>query len=467
MLGFWDEEPILNSISPIVTHRLTSFMSTNSRAITVVAALLAAIAAPSVLAAQHPIAKPVPASSPASKPSAASHSESVATSVSHAATPMSGTSSCGALTPLSASGAVFPETAGPGFASYVDPSVHRERADRVMIGCRSFVAPFASLDGTLGPIAIGDDTNVQDNVVLSGKLVVLGDHVSIAHGATIIGPATIGAPKGLPAFVGFNSVIDGATVEPDAMVTHLVKVSPGIVIHSGMKVLPGKWIQTQEQADNEALGKVTKVTDADREFMHGVLHVNGSFAAGYSNLAHISPSQLLGAGRDPGHSDFNHDADLPTFAGQAESHPEIPMRIVGGVRMDDPLIALLAKVGRDVSIRADEGEHFHFGIVGRLQDRVTFHALEHTDIDIGNGDSFGYHVVVHGGPDDASVPHEVTRIGDNVTVKDWSVVFRSKIGAGVSIGVRAYVDGCHLAPGTVVPDRTIMIKDKVVGTVEW
>ncbi len=88
-----------------------------------------------------------------------------------------------------------------------------------MIGCRSLVAPFASLDGTLGPIAIGDDTNVQDNVVLSGKLVVLGDHVSIAHGATIIGPATIGAPKGLPAFVGFNSVIDGATVEPDAMVT--------------------------------------------------------------------------------------------------------------------------------------------------------------------------------------------------------------------------------------------------------
>ena len=424
-------------------------------------AFIAGLLAPALLVAQAPPAKP-----PVEKPVAAGHGAAVGTHTERGPV-VSKTTSCGALSQLSERGSVFPETAGPGFASYVDPSVHRERVDRVMIGCRSFVGPFASLDGTLGPIAIGDDTNVQDNVVLSGSLVVLGDHVSVAHGATIIGPSTIGAPKGLPTFVGFNSLIDGATVEPDAMVGHLVKVSRGIVIHSGVKVLHGKWIQTQEQADNEALGKVTKVTEADRAFMHGVLHVNGAFAAGYSDLAHISPSQLLGAGRDPGHSDFNHDADLPTFAGLAEAHPEIKMRIVGGVRMDDPLVALLAKVGRDVSIRADEGEHFHFGIVGRLQDRVTFHALEHSDIDIGNGDSFGYHVVVHGGADDASTPHELTRIADNVTVKDWAVVFRSTIGANVTIGVRSYVDGCSLAAGVVVPDRTIIIKNKVVGVVEW
>lgn len=436
-----------------------------------IASLIACVV-PAIVLAQHPVAKAVAPT--ASKPPIVAHDAPAAVAVkgahtadAHAAVAHHATSSCSALTQITERGSVLPETAGPGFASYIDPSVHREHAERVMIGCKSFVAPFASLDGTLGPIAIGDESNIQDNVVLTGKLVVIGDHVSIAHGATIIGPATIGAPKGLPAFVGFNSVVDGATVEPDAMVTHLVKVSPGIVIHSGMKVLPGKWIRTQAEADDESLGKVTKVTDADREFMHGVLHVNGAFAAGYAELAQISPSQLLGAGRDPGHSDFNHDADMPTFAGHAEAHPEIQMRIVGGVRMDDPLVALLAKVGRDVSIRADEGEHFHFGIVGRLQDRVTFHALEHSDIDIGNGDQFGYHVVVHGGPDDASLPHEVTRVGDNVTVKDWAVVFRSKIGANVTIGVRAYIDGSHLAPGTIVPDRTIMIRDKIVGLVEW
>ena len=40
-------------------------------------------------------------------------------------------------------------------------------------------------------------------------------------------------------------------------------------------------------------------------------------------------------------------------------------------------------------------------------------------------------------------------------------------GNGVVIGVRAYVDGSHLLAGTVVPDRAIMIKDKIIGYVEW
>lgn len=110
---------------------------------------------------------------------------------------------------------------------------------------------------------------------------------------------------------------------------------------------------------------------------------------------------------------------------------------------------------------------FHFGILNRIQDRVTFHALEHTDIDVGQNDAFGFHVVVHGGPDDGSDPHELTRIDDDLTVRDWAVVFRSTIGRGSTTGVRAFVDGSHLAPGSVVPDREIMIKDKIIGFVEW
>ena len=376
-------------------------------------------------------------------------------------------SSCSTLSPVGNARFVFPETAGPGFSSYIDPTVRVEGGQRVMIGCRSFVAPFASLDGSIGPIAIGDGTNIQDNVLISGRMVVLGDNVIIAHGASIVGPVAIGATDGKPSFVGFNSLVEGATIEPDAMVTHLVKVSPGISVHAGMKILPGKWIRTQAEADDPSLGKSVKMTEADREFMAGVLHVNVAFAAGYSELYHSAPALVNGAGRDPGHSDFNHEADLPTFAGKPESHAESANRIIGGVQMADGYAALTKKMGRNIAIRADEGEHFRFGIVGRLQDRVTFHALEHTDIDIGDNSTFGYHVVVHGGPDDASEPHALTTLGDNVTVRDWAVVFRSKIGNGTVIGVRAYVDGSHLAPGTVVPDRAIMIKDKIVGYVEW
>ncbi len=410
-----------------------------------------ALLLPLPLFAQHPVEK---------------HEAKPVATASHAASHDTG-SSCTTLSTVGTSHFVFPETAGPGFASYIDSSVRIEGGQRVMIGCRSFVGPFASLDGSLGPIAIGDGSDIQDNVLISGRMVVLGDNVIVAHGATIVGPVSIGAPNGKPAFVGFNSYIDGATIEPDAMVTHLVRVSPGITIHSGMKVQPGKWIQTQAEADDPSLGKVVKLNEADREFMAGVLHVNVAFAAGYTDLFHSAPAQVSGAGRDPGHSDFNQDADMPTFAGKAESHPEFDNRIIGGVEMADSYANLIKKMGHNIAIRADEGEHFHFGLVGLLQDRVTFHALEHCDIDIGNNNTFGYHVVVHGGPDDASEPHAVTRTEDDVTVRDWAVLFRSKVGKGSTIGVKAYVDGSHLAPGTIVPDRAIMIKDKIVGYVEW
>ena len=73
----------------------------------------------------------------------------------------------------------------------------------------------------------------------------------------------------------------------------------------------------------------------------------------------------------------------------------------------------------------------------------------------------------HGGPDDGAEPHEITKVGDDVTVKEWAVGFRSKVGNGVVIGVRAYVDGSHLLAGRVVPERAIMIKDKMIGYVEW
>lgn len=438
-------------------------MSTVRRAV-----LGALVFVPVAVLAQHPPEKAPPKKvTKVEAHGAVAHPAPAASGAHGAAAAGETSSSCASLSPMRAEGPVFPETAGPGFASFVDPSVRVEGRERVMIGCRSFVAPFAALDGSLGPIAIGDDTNIQDNVMISGKLVVIGDHVSIAHGATIVGPASIGARGGKPSFVGFNSVVDGALVEPDAMVTHLAKVSPGIIVRSGRKVLPGKWIRTQQEADDPALGKVAEVTDADRAFMAGVLHVNGSFAAGYTDLYHSAPAQVRGVGRDPGHSDFNHDADQPKFAGAPVSRPDSKLRIVGGVEMADSLATVEEKAGRNVAIRADEGEHFHFGHVGRLQDRVTFHALEHTDITIGNDDAFGYHVVVHGGPDDGSDPHELTQIEDQVVVKDWAVVFRSKVGKGVVIGTRAYVDGSHLAPGTVVPDRAIMIKDKIVGYVEW
>jgi carbonic anhydrase/acetyltransferase-like protein (isoleucine patch superfamily) len=282
------------------------------------------------------------------------------------------TSSCEALVPMTSGRPIAPETAGPGHASFVDPTVRVESSERVLVGCRSYIGPFASIDASLGPIAIGHESNLQDNVVVTGTLVVIGDRVIIAHGATIMGPSSIGVSQGKPAFVGFNAYVDGAMIEADAMVGVLARVGPGVIIHAGTKVLPGKFVRTQAEADDSSLGKVTSVTDADRAFMQGVLHVNTTLAASYTELFHTSPGQLTGIGRDPGQSDFNATPDLPHLAGKAETHPQFRNRIIGHVEMDSSFEHLGTVLGKQVAIRADEGEHFTFGHVGRIQDRVTW-----------------------------------------------------------------------------------------------
>jgi carbonic anhydrase/acetyltransferase-like protein (isoleucine patch superfamily) len=198
-----------------------------------------------------------------------------------------------------------------------------------------------------------------------------------------------------------------------------------------------------------------------------VLHVNTTLASRYADLVHTSPSLVHGAARDPGESDFNPGADLPSFAGKSAASAEFRNRIIGDVRMANTLAELDAVMGRRIALRADEGESFVVGKVARMQDRVTFHALEHSGISTGHAVWYGFHVVVHGGADDGNAPVERTKIADSVVVKDWAVVFRSTIGAGSVIGTRAYVDGSQLAPGTVVPDRAIIIDNKTVGSVEW
>jgi carbonic anhydrase/acetyltransferase-like protein (isoleucine patch superfamily) len=250
-------------------------------------------------------------------------------------------------------------------------------------------------------------------------------------------------------------------------VMHLARVAPGVVVRAGTKVLPGKFVRTQAEADSESLGKIARLVDADRVFMAGVLHVNTSLARHYAELQQLTPSLVRGAGRDPGESDFNPAADLPTFAGHARALPDLRNRIIGHVTLADAPERLDSVMGRAVSIRADEGETFVLGHLAKVQDRVTFHALEHTGIDVGDGDWFGFHTVVHGGSDSHNSPVERTRLGGAVVVKDWAVVFRSTIGDGSVIGVRAYVDGTNLPPKSVVPDRAIIIGGKQVGVVEW
>jgi carbonic anhydrase/acetyltransferase-like protein (isoleucine patch superfamily) len=355
-------------------------------------------------------------------------------------------------------------------ASFTDPTALIMNQGNVHVGSDVYIAPFAFVDGRSGPITIGDRSNVQDNVMLVPGAVgiVVGDQVILAHNATVTGNAHLGATGGTPAFVGFNAVVDGATIEPDAMVNSLARVGPGVTLHGGKKVLPGKFVQTQAQADDPALGKVALVTDADRAFMNGVIHVNTDFAEGYARLARRKHGQAVrGINVNPGGSDFNSRSVAPTLAGVRTVNPGFKDRIIGKVQLADTLAQLARALGARDSIRADEGFPFKIGHISKWLDRVTVHALEETNIQIGPGSKFGFHAVIHGGPDDGNHPHDRTRIGKKVSVGDFGIIFRSTVGDGSKIGNRALVDGSQLAPGTVVPDGAIIVNNVNLGTIEW
>lgn len=92
-------------------------------------------------------------------------------------------------------------------------------------------------------------------------------------------------------------------------------------------------------------------------------------------------------------------------------------------------------VGRRTSIRADEGAPIVIGDSAVIEDRVTFHALKGTNIRIGSSLKTSDNVVFHG-------PLEV---GNNLTIEDDAILFRSKVGNNVTIGARAIVVGVTLS----------------------
>lgn len=368
---------------------------------------------------------------------------------------------CGS-SPNSGQTAPFPEPLN----SFVDPSASSDGP--LNLGRLVYVAPFAQMLLGGGGLGIGQGSNVQDNVTIESapdRQVILGELVIVAHGATLIGPATLGASDDEPCFVGFNARIEGANLEPGSMVGIMARLAPGITLRRGFKVLPGRNVTQQAEADDPALGKVDVVTEADHAFMEGVLHVNQDLAVGYSFLR-SSPTQISGIGPDP-RSPLHPQQNFPTLAGIPAQFPLFRNRIIGEVHLQDSLEALSAKMGNRDSIRADEGGPFRLGVLGRMADEVTFHALEHSEISVGNGCTFGRHVLIHGGEDRANRPPERTQLGNDVSVAAGAVVFRSTLGDGCQIGERAVVDGCSLPAGTQVPAGKILVGNQDMGQVEW
>jgi carbonic anhydrase/acetyltransferase-like protein (isoleucine patch superfamily) len=184
-------------------------------------------------------------------------------------------------------------------APVIDPTtyVHPLAAviGNVVLGKNIMVSPAASIRGDEGqPFYIGDDSNVQDGVVIhaletesdgkpveknlydvKGKKysVYVGARVSMAHQAQIHGPAVVldDTFVGMKALV-FRAFVGGSCViEPGAMVI-------GVNVPPFRYVPAGAIINTQEQADK--LPEITE--DYPMKAMNkGVVHVNTHLAKAY------------------------------------------------------------------------------------------------------------------------------------------------------------------------------------------
>ncbi|MBM4353299.1 MAG: carbonic anhydrase [Deltaproteobacteria bacterium] len=165
----------------------------------------------------------------------------------------------------------------------------------VRIGRNVMVCPTAVVRGDEGqPLHVGDDSNVQDGVVIHALeteshgntvesnlrtvggmryAVYVGCRVSLAHQAQVHGPAVVLDDTfiGMKALVFKSTVGRGCVVEPGAIVL-------GVSVADGRYVEAGSVIRTQAQAD--ALPHITP----DYPFKNlnrGVVHVNTALARKY------------------------------------------------------------------------------------------------------------------------------------------------------------------------------------------
>jgi carbonic anhydrase/acetyltransferase-like protein (isoleucine patch superfamily) len=155
---------------------------------------------------------------------------------------------------------------------------------KVIIGANVFIGPYAVIradetkpDGSLEPIIIGSNSNIQDGVVIhskSGGKVVIGEYTSIAHRSIIHGPCEVGNRV----FVGFNSVLFNCSVGDDSVIRHNSVVE-------GCHVPPKFHIPSTTAIHSDTdLSAIEQVTPDFSSFSEDVAQTNISLVQGYKKL---------------------------------------------------------------------------------------------------------------------------------------------------------------------------------------
>ena len=150
----------------------------------------------------------------------------------------------------------------------------------VTIGDNVYVAHNAIIraDERGSSIVIGDNCNIQDNVIihaLSNSEVKIENNTSLAHGCIVHGPCTLGQG----CFIGFGAVVFDCNIGDDVLVLHNATVR-AVEIPSEKVVSDGQVVTKQD--DVEALDVIT--SDLVK-FKGSVINANVELVDGYKNLA--------------------------------------------------------------------------------------------------------------------------------------------------------------------------------------
>lgn len=167
-------------------------------------------------------------------------------------------------------------------SAFVDPTAII--CGKVVLGENVFIGPYAVIradevdaNGNIEPIVIGDNSNIQDGVVIhsrAGSAVNIGQYCSIAHRAIVHGPCQLGERV----FLGFNSVVYNCEVGAGSVIRH------NSVIEN-CHLPPGFHVPSTTAVHNDAdLWKIPRVDPDVTSFSESVAATNLALVKGYKRL---------------------------------------------------------------------------------------------------------------------------------------------------------------------------------------
>lgn len=155
----------------------------------------------------------------------------------------------------------------------------------VIVGHNVFIAPNAVIRADEGsPMYIGNNSDIQDGVVIHGLKnkpgeqysVVIGENVSLAHQCMVHGPSYIDKNT----FVGFQAAVISSNIGKNCVIETGAKVIK-VNIPDNTYVPTNAVVETPEQA-----AALPKITDdyAYKKLNEEVVKVNNALASGYRSL---------------------------------------------------------------------------------------------------------------------------------------------------------------------------------------